>query len=281
MEKEDSHPDGPKVKKRKVLQKYRQKYEYELKHPVIRKSGVAALFAYCTLCLWDFSVGHDGIGDVERHVKTRKHAAKVDSNPQRNIQHFFTNSKDLSVIRAQTLFIEFIIEHNIPLACTDHVALLFRKMFPRFQYCNEIWMRQNKHWMYFWSTGRRCWKTNCRKYEEQSVCTVHWRQQRHWVSETLSNMRPLFWFWHRQGHERNARNAITTGMLGTSPRAFRPRRLQCLIPLFLFPMLASLQQWCWWQTVSCPSGSDKKRSVAQWQSSSRCTSVYISHSALA
>ena len=114
-EKEDSQPDGPKVKKRKVLQKYR--YKYELKYPVIRNSGVAALFAYCTLWHCDFSVWHGGIGDVERHVKTTKHAAKVCSNPPRNIQHFFTNSKDLSVIRAETLFTEFIID--LHRSCSD------------------------------------------------------------------------------------------------------------------------------------------------------------------
>ena len=79
-----------------MLQKYQ--HEYELKYPVIRKSGVAVSFVYCTLCHCDFTVGHGGISDVERHVKTTKHAAMVDSNPPRDIQHFSANRKDLSVI---------------------------------------------------------------------------------------------------------------------------------------------------------------------------------------
>jgi len=37
--------------------------------------------------------------------------------------------KAVSVIRAETLFTDFVFEHNLPLACTDHAGSLFRKMF--------------------------------------------------------------------------------------------------------------------------------------------------------
>jgi len=122
--------DEPKKKKQKVLQKYLP--GYQIKYPVIRRSSVSDNHAYCTVCRCDFNVGHGGIGDVEKHVRTTKHVAKAgcSASSGRPIQHFFTNSNDLSVIRAETLFTEFLVEHNLPLACSDHTGKLFRKMFP-------------------------------------------------------------------------------------------------------------------------------------------------------
>jgi len=57
-----------------------------------------------------------------------KHTTKAGNvnRPMRTIQQFFTDSKDLGVIRAEALFTE----HNLPLACADHTGPLFRKMFP-------------------------------------------------------------------------------------------------------------------------------------------------------
>ena len=119
----------PKRKKRRTLQKFRA--EYAVKFPVVRKSTVSDTHAYCVICNSDFSIGHGGIGDVAKHVGSAKHVAKVGSNaPLLKIEHFFADTKDLSVMRAEALFTEFIIEHNIPIACADHAGPLFKKMFP-------------------------------------------------------------------------------------------------------------------------------------------------------
>lgn len=120
-----------KVKKQKVLQKYLT--EYEIKYPVVRKSNIGDTYAFCKLCQCDFSVGHSGLGDVTKHVKTAKHIARLSNNNDtgaRKISNYFADGKDLSVIRAEVLFTEFIVEHNLPVACADHAGLLFRKMFP-------------------------------------------------------------------------------------------------------------------------------------------------------
>jgi len=53
--------DEPKKKKQKVLQKYLP--GYQIKYPVIRLSSVSDNHAYCTVCRYDFSVGHGCIGD--------------------------------------------------------------------------------------------------------------------------------------------------------------------------------------------------------------------------
>ena len=121
------------IKKRRVLQKIRS--EYAIKFPVVRKSMVGENYAYCLICNSDFSVGHGGLSDVARHVKSSKHAAGVGmSAPARKIENF-TDSKDLTVTRAEALFTEFLVEHNIPLACADHAGPLFKKMFPDFKHC--------------------------------------------------------------------------------------------------------------------------------------------------
>jgi len=42
----------------------------------------------------------------------------------------FHSNKDASVIKAETYFADYVVEHNLPVACTDHAGSLFRKMFP-------------------------------------------------------------------------------------------------------------------------------------------------------
>ena len=67
--------DEPKKKKQKVLQKYLP--GYQIKYPVIRQSSVSDIHAYRTVCRCDFSIGHGGIGDVEKHIRTTKHVVKT------------------------------------------------------------------------------------------------------------------------------------------------------------------------------------------------------------
>ena len=92
----------PKAKKRKFCGNI---CEYEINYPVMRKSNVSNNHAYCSLCRADFSIGHGGIGDVTKHVKTSKHAAKAVKSGQstRKIQQFFVDSsgKDLNVIQVE------------------------------------------------------------------------------------------------------------------------------------------------------------------------------------
>ena len=57
------------------------------------------------ICNCDLSIGHGGIGDIAKHVQSAKHVAKVGSSaPLRKIEHFFADSKDLSVMLAEALF---------------------------------------------------------------------------------------------------------------------------------------------------------------------------------
>ena len=85
----------------------------------------------------DFGISHGGINSIQKHVKTKKNLdhSKVRANTL-PISKFFTVyiklwSGDPIVIRAETQFTEFIIEHNLPIAVAlaDHASRLFRKMF--------------------------------------------------------------------------------------------------------------------------------------------------------
>jgi hypothetical protein len=73
---------------------------------------------------------HGGHGDIEKHVATEKHK-RVETSKKitPSVSKFFDAGKDLSVIRAEVLFSEFLVEHNIPLSVTEHTGQLFRKMF--------------------------------------------------------------------------------------------------------------------------------------------------------
>ena len=114
--------------KQKVLQWYRA--EYAVKYPVIRRSSLSETHAYCTLCTIDLSIGHGGLQDVKKHVATAKQQAKQHTSiSTRKVTDMFVVDEDVSIIRAGTLFTDFVIEHNLPLACTDHAGSLFRKMF--------------------------------------------------------------------------------------------------------------------------------------------------------
>jgi len=66
--------DEPKKEKKKVLWKYRP--SYEIKYSVIRKSRIGNNHAYCTACRCDFSVGHGGIGNMEKCNKVGSSAGQ-------------------------------------------------------------------------------------------------------------------------------------------------------------------------------------------------------------
>lgn len=101
-------------KKCQVLQRFR--VEYAVEFAVVWKSTVGDSHAYCVIFNCDFSIRHGGIGDIDKHVQSAKNVAKVESSaPLRKIEHFFAESKDLSVMQAEALFTQFIIEHNIPI----------------------------------------------------------------------------------------------------------------------------------------------------------------------
>lgn len=81
-----------------------------------------------------FSIPHGGKNDIDQHRRYNKHIKNAEANAknekEKNKMRDFLLSKN-EVIRAECLFTAFLIEHNIPLSCADHIGSLLRKIFPK------------------------------------------------------------------------------------------------------------------------------------------------------
>ena len=127
----ESGPSAPKIKKKAKGQRYRA--EYSIEYPCLIKSTKESC-VFCTYCKQDVSVLHGGRDDCKRHVESKKHESNANlQNSNSNLLSFFEKREspmELQVTNAETLFTHFIIEHNVPIAVSDHAGPLFRKMFP-------------------------------------------------------------------------------------------------------------------------------------------------------
>ena len=117
--KEDAVKHGP--------QKYRK--EYTEKYPVLVKSKLSDFHAWCTVCKIDKNISHGGMSDCRGHIESGKHKtnAKVQRDHSGGIDVLFKKaesaaSKNCDVTRAELLFTNFLEEHNIPLAVSDHAS---------------------------------------------------------------------------------------------------------------------------------------------------------------
>ncbi|KAJ8043481.1 hypothetical protein HOLleu_10580 [Holothuria leucospilota] len=121
------------AKKPRRMQRFKE--EYTRKWPIITESTVDVFHAFCTKCQVNFSISHGGLNGIAKHVGSAKHRQIAVSVQEYSggLHRFFAS--DLStegeqVIRAEVLFSDFIVEHNLPIAFADHVGPLLRKMFP-------------------------------------------------------------------------------------------------------------------------------------------------------
>ncbi|XP_071035344.1 zinc finger BED domain-containing protein 5-like [Parasteatoda tepidariorum] len=127
QDREVSNDDGLR-KKRKNNQKFREEYTKKFPCLVSGKDG----FAKCNICSSEFSIVHGGLDDCRRHVIGPKHCATAKAQVhQQPINNFYSSKlEENGVIKAEVLFVRFLIEHNISLSASDHSGALFKKMFP-------------------------------------------------------------------------------------------------------------------------------------------------------
>lgn len=115
-------------------QRFRPEYTHEW--PVLVRSKLSDFHVYCTVCKIDRDVSHGGRDDCRRHVEGSGHIqrAKSISSHVGTKTNLFSKSYDYKVIEAETLFTNFLVEHNVPLAVAlavaDHATPLFQRMFP-------------------------------------------------------------------------------------------------------------------------------------------------------
>ena len=110
------------------------KHEYSDQYPVIQASERGCHYAYCKVCKSHFSVAAGGIYDCAVHVGGKRHKSLMQVTSNQMSMNTFV-SKTLTdyehqTISAELLFSRFIVEHNLPLAVSDHATKLFRQMFP-------------------------------------------------------------------------------------------------------------------------------------------------------
>ena len=71
--------------------------------------------------------------DVAKHKKTSKDMVLIkESKVQTDVASYFQESTSLvnKVVRAETLFAQFVAEHNLPFSIADHYTQLAKQMFP-------------------------------------------------------------------------------------------------------------------------------------------------------
>ena len=88
-------------------------------------------FAYCTSCRADFKVCYGGRNHVTKHMETMTHQknySSVSSTP--TVSSMFNTSTTVDkVALAETLFVNYIAEHNYPFLMADHFTDLMKAMF--------------------------------------------------------------------------------------------------------------------------------------------------------
>ena len=104
-------------------------------------------YAYCDICSCDFSIKHSGRYDVKVHINTGKHQGNTEKkSSNHSILNFIesTKCKDDSSINAECLMANFIIEHNLPIAISDHLSPLVKKMFPDSKIAKQFACKRTK-----------------------------------------------------------------------------------------------------------------------------------------
>ena len=87
------------------------------------------------MCNREFGIAHQGVRDVERHMKGSEHAknASVVKQNKTLFQSACVNTQSLlgeQIIAAELKVTNFLVEHNVPLAASDHAGALLKSMFP-------------------------------------------------------------------------------------------------------------------------------------------------------
>ena len=132
-------------KKDKRKQSY--KTEYSEKWDFIQPSQKGENHARCTLCSSDFSIAHSGSYDITHHIETAKHRSIAETkSANRPIRQFMpsTSNADHDVIRAETLWTEYVIEHNMPFVSSDDFTDVVKKMFPDSKIASQFSCRRTK-----------------------------------------------------------------------------------------------------------------------------------------
>ena len=104
---------------------------YAMTWPLITASMKGESDTHCRVCRSDFSVKHNSKHD-KKHMGLAKHtsANKIRNANHRVLSFAKSGSAKNKVIQAKCMMTNFIVEHNLPLAMSDHLGKLLPQMFP-------------------------------------------------------------------------------------------------------------------------------------------------------
>jgi hypothetical protein len=130
MPKHPLSPDAKKPPAKKYYSKFNNAWIPEFK--CVQASSKGPDFALCLSCKLDFKIAYGGRNDITRHIQTPSHWSNDSSvtNTPTLKALFETGSKVDKVTLAQTLFANFVAEHNLPFLIADHFTKLVKVMFP-------------------------------------------------------------------------------------------------------------------------------------------------------
>lgn len=122
---------------------------YKVRFPCISESRKGSNFAFCKVCRSDIKIAAGGGNDITNHIKTAKHEAnlRAESAVQKSgtLTTFFRR-ENYAAINAEVSFTDFLVEHSVPLAVSDHAGPLFRKMFPDSDIAKQYACGRTKTW---------------------------------------------------------------------------------------------------------------------------------------
>ena len=84
----------------------------------------------CTVCNVDINISHGGRSDIVTHSKTKKHIVNYSVVSKSSKLQFASKPDDFMTIKAELLFTNFILEHNVPVVTADHFTKLMSAMYP-------------------------------------------------------------------------------------------------------------------------------------------------------
>ena len=96
---------------------------------------VVFIIFFCIPCYKKLTCDHQGTKDVADHCGKESHKNCVEeSNKQGNLNSFLNPSDsaiqlDQQVINAEVMMTNFLVQHNLPLATSDHLGSLFKQVF--------------------------------------------------------------------------------------------------------------------------------------------------------
>ena len=120
----------PNAKRKRYFCTYQKDWESKFKW--IKGSDRGSSNAFCTLCSTPIYIESSAKSDVIKHAKTQNHLKLVSfQNQSKPISSFLPGANSTlndKIIKAETLFSNFVAEHNLPFAISDHFKNICKKI---------------------------------------------------------------------------------------------------------------------------------------------------------